>query len=68
MLRLTTETLIDLTIGNQMTLSLTLVQPSIGWDYLSETVVDYVPFRAYRHNFATGQKEQMFQVIGNMMD
>jgi len=35
-------------------------QTSVGWDYIAETVEGYVPFAAYRHNFATGQKEQMF--------
>ena len=35
-------------------------QVSLGYDYLSETLNAYVPFAAYRHNFATGQKEQMF--------
>jgi hypothetical protein len=34
--------------------------PSLGWDYLSETVVNYAPFSAYRHNFATGVKEPLF--------
>jgi hypothetical protein len=34
--------------------------PSIGWDYISEVVVDYAPFSTYRHNFATGQKEQLY--------
>ena len=35
-------------------------QVSLGYDYLSETLNAYVPFAAFRHNFATGQKEQMF--------
>jgi hypothetical protein len=34
-------------------------QVSLGYDYLAETLNAYVPFAAYRHNFATGQKEQM---------
>ena len=34
--------------------------PSLGWDYLSEGVVNYAPFSAYRHNFATGLKEPLF--------
>ena len=34
--------------------------PSVGWDYISETVIGYADFSAYRHNFATGQKEQMY--------
>ena len=34
--------------------------PSLGFDYLYEWVNNYVPFSAYRHNFATGQKEQMY--------
>jgi hypothetical protein len=34
--------------------------PSLGWDYLSESVVNYAPFSAYRHNFATGVKEPLF--------
>jgi len=34
--------------------------PSVGWDYISEVVVDYAPFSTYRHNFATGQKEQLY--------
>jgi len=35
-------------------------QVTLGYDYISEAINDYVPFAAYRHNFATGQKEQMF--------
>ena len=35
-------------------------QVSLGYDYLSETLNAYEPFAAYRHNFGTGQKEQMF--------
>jgi hypothetical protein len=34
--------------------------PSLGFDYLYEWVNNYVPFSAYRHNFATGQKEQLY--------
>jgi len=34
--------------------------PSVGWDYISETVIGFADFSAYRHNFATGQKEQMY--------
>ena len=34
--------------------------PSIGWDYIMEWVNGWVPFSAYRHNFATGQKEQIY--------
>ena len=34
--------------------------PSLGFDYLYEWVNNYVPFSAYRHNIATGQKEQMY--------
>lgn len=34
--------------------------PSVGWDYIYEWVNGYVPFSSYRHNFATGQKEQMY--------
>ena len=34
--------------------------PSLGWDYLYEWVNSWVPFSAYRHNFATGQKEQIY--------
>ena len=34
--------------------------PSLGFDYIYEWVNSYVPFSAYRHNFATGQKEQMY--------
>ena len=33
---------------------------SIGWDYISETVLGYVPFSTFRHNFATGNKEQIY--------
>ena len=34
--------------------------PSIGWEYYDEFVNGYVPFSAYRHNFANGQKEQLY--------
>ena len=34
--------------------------PSLGYDYLAEWVNGYAPFSAYRHNFATGNKEQIF--------
>ena len=34
--------------------------PSVGWDYIYEWVNGMVPFSAYRHNFATGQKEQIY--------
>jgi len=34
--------------------------PSIGWEYYDEYVNGYVPFSAYRHNFANGQKEQLY--------
>jgi hypothetical protein len=34
--------------------------PSLGWDYYWEDVVNYAPFSAYRHNFATGVKEPLF--------
>jgi len=34
--------------------------PSLGWDYIGENVNAYVPFSAYRHNFATGNKEPLF--------
>jgi hypothetical protein len=34
--------------------------PSLGYDYLAEWVNGYAPFSAYRHNFATGNKEQLY--------
>ena len=34
--------------------------PSLGYDYIYEWVNSYVPFSAYRHEFATGEKDQMF--------
>ena len=34
--------------------------PSLGYDYLSEAINSYVSWSTYRHNFATGNKEQMF--------
>jgi hypothetical protein len=34
--------------------------PSLGWDYYYEDVINYAPFSAYRHNFATGVKEPLF--------
>ena len=34
--------------------------PSLGWDYLYEWVNSWVPFSTYRHNFATGGKEQIY--------
>ena len=34
--------------------------PSLGWEYYDEWVNGYVPFSAYRHNFANGQKEQLY--------
>ncbi|MAQ72409.1 MAG: hypothetical protein CMG20_02435, partial [Candidatus Marinimicrobia bacterium] len=34
--------------------------PSLGYDYIYEWVNSYVPFSTYRHNFATGNKEQIF--------
>jgi len=34
--------------------------PSLGYDYLSESINGYVSWSTYRHNFATGNKEQMF--------
>ena len=34
--------------------------PSVGWDYLYEWTNGMVPFSAYRHNFATGNKEQIY--------
>ena len=34
--------------------------PSLAWDYLNEGVNSYVPFSAYRHNFATGTKDPLF--------
>ena len=33
--------------------------PSLGYDYIMEWINSYVPWSTYRHNFATGQKEQM---------
>ena len=39
-------------------------QTSLAWSYIPETLLPYyVPFAMYRHNFATGQKEQMFPYI-----
>jgi len=34
--------------------------PSLGYDYIYEWVNSYVPFSMFRHNFATGNKEQMY--------
>ena len=34
--------------------------PSVGWDYLQEWTNGMAPFSAYRHNFATGNKEQIY--------
>ena len=34
--------------------------PSVGWDYIYEWTNGMVPFSAYRHNFATGNKEQIY--------
>jgi hypothetical protein len=34
--------------------------PSLGYDYIYEWVNSYVPFSTYRHNFATGNKEQIY--------
>ena len=34
--------------------------PSLGYDYLNEAINGYVSWSTYRHNFATGNKEQMF--------
>ena len=34
--------------------------PSLGYDYLSEAINGYVSWSTFRHNFATGNKEQMF--------
>ena len=34
--------------------------PSLGYDYLSETIINYVSWSTFRHNFATGNKEQIF--------
>ena len=34
--------------------------PSLGYDYLSETINSYVSWSTFRHNFATGNKEQIF--------
>ena len=34
--------------------------PSVGWDYIYEWTNGMVPFSAYRHNFATGNKEQLY--------
>jgi hypothetical protein len=33
---------------------------SLGWDYIYEWTTGMLPFSAYRHNFATQQKEQMY--------
>jgi hypothetical protein len=34
--------------------------PSLGWEYYDEYINGYMPFSAYRHNFANGQKEQLY--------
>jgi hypothetical protein len=34
--------------------------PSVGWDYIYEWTNSMVPFSTYRHNFATGNKEQIY--------
>ena len=34
--------------------------PSLGWEYYDEYVNGYMPFSAFRHNFATGNKEQLY--------
>jgi hypothetical protein len=34
--------------------------PSVGYDYIYEWTNGMVPFSAFRHNFATGNKEQMY--------
>ena len=34
--------------------------PSVGWDYIMEWTNGIAPFSAFRHNFATGNKEQMY--------
>ena len=34
--------------------------PSVGYDYIYEWTNSMVPFSAFRHNFATGNKEQMY--------
>ena len=37
---------------------------SLAWSYIPESILPYtIPFAMYRHNFATGQKEQMFPLI-----
>ncbi len=33
---------------------------SLGWDYIYEWTTGMLPFSAFRHNFATGEKEQMY--------
>ena len=33
---------------------------SLGWEYYDEWVNGYMPFSAFRHNFSTGQKEQLY--------
>ena len=33
---------------------------SLGWDYIYEWTTGMLPFSAFRHNFATGAKEQMY--------
>ena len=54
------ETSIGLTIGSQMMLSLTSQQNQLGWDYLSEQYGYSYFVLAYRHNFATGEKEPVY--------
>ena len=34
--------------------------PSVGYDYIYEWTNSMIPFSAFRHNFATGNKEQMY--------
>jgi hypothetical protein len=34
--------------------------PSVAWDYYWEWTAGMVPFSSYRHNFRTGEKEQMY--------
>ena len=34
--------------------------PSVGYDYIYEWTNSMVPYSAFRHNFATGNKEQMY--------
>ncbi len=39
-------------------------ETSLAWSYIPETLLPYyAPFAMYRHNFATGQKEQMFPLL-----